>query len=136
MSEVGDPPSLTLNSHQSEPTMSSRAGVKAAHHASPLMLSFRTRTLPSARPTTMPPGWAVAARVGSQLPSNGVGRDWNFDRGPIASGAPRFAKPVIANPVWKARGGRSMGGGCQGKSRAVQYAHAVPPSRNIGGIIV
>ena len=29
-----------------------------------------------------------------------------------------------------------MGGGSQGKARAVQYAHAVPPSWNAGGMVV
>ena len=29
-----------------------------------------------------------------------------------------------------------MGGGSQGKGRAVQYAQAVPPSRNAGGMQV
>src|SRR5262245_21671719 len=55
---------------------------------------------------------------------------------PMALGAPRFARPAIANPGWNPRGGRSMGGGCQGKGRAVQYAHAVPPSWNTGGMVV
>src|SRR4051812_17445306 len=84
----------------------------------------------------MPPGWAVAARVGSQSASNGVGRTWNFDPGPMASGAPRLARAAIANPGWNARGGRFMGGGCQGKGTAAQYAHAVPPSRNGGAFVV
>jgi hypothetical protein len=41
------------------------------------------RTLPSARPTRMPPAWAVEARVGAQLPRYGRGRTWNFDAGPM-----------------------------------------------------
>src|SRR3954449_10242521 len=67
---------------------------------------------------------------------NGVGWTWNFDPGPVAYGAPRFARPAIANPGWNALPGGVMGGGCQAKARAVQYAHAVPPSWNAGGKVV
>src|SRR5437764_1467555 len=84
----------------------------------------------------MPPGWAVEARVGSQLPSNGVGRTWKIDPGPTAVGAPRVARAAIANPGWNALPGNVMGGGCQAKARAVQYAHAVPPSWNAGDMDV
>src|SRR4051812_31037460 len=54
----------------------------------------------------------------------------------MASGAPRFARAAIANPGWNALPGSIMGGGCQGKARAVQYAHAVPPSWKAGGMEV
>src|SRR5262245_50468704 len=52
----------------------------------------------------------------------------------MASGAPRATKAAIANPGWNALPGRVMGGGCQGNIPAVQYAHAVPPSRNGGAM--
>ena len=32
--------------------------------------------------------------------------------------------------------GGVIGDGCQAKARAVQYAHAIPPSRNAGAIVV
>ena len=54
----------------------------------------------------------------------------------MASGAPRLAKAAIANPGWNALPGRVMGGGCQGNTGDVQYAHAVPPSRNAGAMVV
>src|SRR6516164_5144490 len=54
----------------------------------------------------------------------------------MADGAPRLAKAAIANPGPNPRSGRSIGGGCQGKARVVQYAHAVPPSRNASGKVV
>src|SRR5437763_5105027 len=127
---------FTSTAHQFVPSTSPPEGVTAAHHVPPLTFGDRVRTLPSARPTTIPPGWAVAVRVGSQLPRNGVGWYWNFEPGPTASRAPRGTRPAIANPGWKPRGGRSIGGGCQGKGRAVQYAHAVTPSRNAGAMVV
>src|SRR5437764_4428929 len=54
----------------------------------------------------------------------------------MALGAPRPAKPAIANPGWNALPGRVMGGGCQGNKSAAQYAQAVPPSRNAGAMYV
>src|SRR4051812_8158754 len=78
----------------------------------------------------MPPVWPVAARVGSQLPWNGLGRSWNFDPGPIATGAPRAARAGMQNPGWNALPGRTMGAGCQPNWTDVAYAQAVPPSRN------
>src|SRR3954451_541403 len=81
----------------------------------------------------MPPVCAVAARVGSQLPSNGVGWTWNFDPGPMAFGAPRAARAGMQNPGWNALPGNTMGGGCQANKTDVVYAQAVPPSRNGGG---
>src|SRR5437588_5881011 len=54
----------------------------------------------------------------------------------MALGAPRATKAGIANPGPNARGGRFMGGGCQGNTMAAQYAHAVPPSWNAGGMAV
>ena len=39
--------------YQSEPMASPPAGVRAAHHTSRFMLGFNSRTLPSARPTTI-----------------------------------------------------------------------------------
>src|SRR5262249_39139569 len=105
---------------QSEPSTSSPEGVTAAHHVVPLILGASVRTLPSARQTCMPPEWAVAVRVGSQLPRNGVGWCWNFDLGPMASGAPRAANAGIANPGANALPGSVMGSGCQGNTKAVQ----------------
>jgi hypothetical protein len=47
----------------------------------------------------MPPEWAVAVRVGSQLPRYGVGRTWNFDAGPIPCGPKReIPKPGALGP--------------------------------------
>src|SRR5690348_5513375 len=92
-------------------------GVTARHQVASLIPEDRERTLPSVRPTAMPPGWAVEARVGSQAPS--LGLTWNFEPGPMALGAPRFARPAMAKPGWNARDGRFMGGGCQGKTRPV-----------------
>src|SRR5437899_8811750 len=54
----------------------------------------------------------------------------------MALGAPRATKAVIANPGWNSFCGGCMGGGCQGKKGVVQYAHAVPPSRNAGAMTV
>src|SRR5438067_6902786 len=54
----------------------------------------------------------------------------------MALGAPRFARAAIAKPGWNALPGSVMGSGCQAKATAVQYAHAVPPSWNAGGIVV
>src|SRR5262249_3858188 len=105
-----------------------------AHQVAPLMFGPRVRTLPSDRPTCMPPECPVAVRIGSQLPSNGVGRTWNFDAGPVDWGAPRAARAGIANPCWNALPGRTMGGGSHGKAMDVQYAHAVPPSENAGRV--
>ena len=45
-----------INLYQSEPSTSPPAGVTAAHHVAPLILGASVRTLPSARPTWMPPG--------------------------------------------------------------------------------
>src|SRR5262245_24962356 len=52
----------------------------------------------------------------------------------MALRAPRAARAGIANPGWKALPGRTMGGGCHGKTMDVQYAHAVPPSENAGRV--
>src|SRR4051795_4152750 len=54
----------------------------------------------------------------------------------MASGAPRLARAGRQNPAWNALPGNVMGGGCQGNAGAVQYAHAVPPSRNAGAMVV
>src|SRR5262249_48837215 len=121
-----------LTTHQSEPNTSPPDGVTAAHHVEPLILGLSVRTLPSARTTCMPPGCAVEVRIGSQFPKNGVGWTWNFDPGPMDCGAPRAARAGIANPGWYAFPGKTMGGGNHAKARAVQYAHAVPPSENAG----
>ena len=40
--------------YQSEPSISPPEGVTAAHQVSPLMLGASVRTLPSARPTSIP----------------------------------------------------------------------------------
>src|SRR5207237_5391797 len=58
----------------------------------------------------------------------------NLEPGPMASGAPRPARAASANPGWNALPGRFMGAGCQGNTAAVQYAQAVPPSRNAGAM--
>src|SRR2546423_547797 len=126
-------PLSSINHYQSVPSTSPPAGVTAAHQVVPLRLGASVRTLPSAIPTWMPPVWAVAARVGSQLPSNGVGWTWNFDPGPMALGAPRAARAGMQNPGWNALPGNTMGGGCQASKTDVEYAQAVPPSRNGGG---
>src|SRR5437870_596859 len=52
----------------------------------------------------------------------------------MASGAPRPTKAAIANPPWNALPGSVMGDGSQGKKGDVQYAHALPPSRNAGAM--
>ena len=44
----------SINLYQSAPSISPPEGVTAAHQVSPLMLGAKERTLPSARPTTMP----------------------------------------------------------------------------------
>src|SRR5213592_3350991 len=54
----------------------------------------------------------------------------------MALGAPWFAKAGMQNPGWNTLLGSVMGGGCQGNGRAVQYAHAVPPSWNCGAMVV
>src|SRR5438034_2746368 len=54
----------------------------------------------------------------------------------MASGAPRAAKTGRQNPAANGLPGRTMGGGCQGNAGAVQYAHAVPPFRNCGAMVV
>src|SRR3954447_25596111 len=54
----------------------------------------------------------------------------------MAAGAPRLATAASANPGWNALPGNVMGGGCQGNAGAVQYAQAVPPSRNAGAMVV
>src|SRR2546430_12170490 len=54
----------------------------------------------------------------------------------MALGAPWFANAARQNPGWNALPGSAMGGGCQGNARAVQYAHAVPPSWNCGAMVV
>src|SRR2546430_15970423 len=54
----------------------------------------------------------------------------------MASGAPRAAETGRQNPAWNGLPGRTMGGGCQGNAGAVQYAHAVPPFRNCGAMVV
>src|SRR5262245_28380409 len=93
---------LVFQGYQSEPSTSPPEGVTAAHQVSPLRLGASVRTLPSARQTDMPPGWAVTARVGSQSP--GVGWTWNFDAGPLVYGPP-------PNEAWYSLNGDSMGGG-------------------------
>ena len=47
------------------------AGVMADHQTSPLISGASERTLPSARPTMIPPECDVEARVGSQLAGSG-----------------------------------------------------------------
>src|SRR5262249_45870539 len=76
------------------------------------------------------------ARVGSQLPRNGVGWTRNIDPSPMASGAPA-AKLRIANAVANPARSGDIGGGCQGNGPP-EYAHAVPPSLNAGamGVLV
>src|SRR5436309_9474486 len=54
----------------------------------------------------------------------------------MALGAPRFANAGMQNPGWNGLPGSLMGGGCQGNWAAPQYAHAVPPSRNCGAMVV
>src|SRR5262245_7815814 len=54
----------------------------------------------------------------------------------MASTAPRGTRPGIANPAWNPRGGRLIGGGCQGKNGEVAYPHAVPPSWNGVAMVV
>ena len=54
----------------------------------------------------------------------------------MALGAPWFAKAGTQNPAPNALTGRSMGGGSQGNAPAPPYAHALPPSRNGGGMVV
>src|SRR5260370_19855251 len=55
----------------------------------------------------------------------------------MASGAPRGTKAAMQNPGPNPLYGGFMGGGSQGNARGdVQYAHAVPPSRNAGAIVV
>src|SRR5262249_45632598 len=124
----------SINLYQSEPSTSPSAGVTAAHQVTPLIVGASVRTLPSARPTWMPPEWAVAARVGSQLPS--LGWTWNLDPGPMTSGAPRATKTGTQNPVPNALPSGFMGGGSQGKKGPAQYAHAAPPSWNGSAIVV
>ncbi len=46
---------FTFNLYQSELSTSPSAGVKAAHQVLPLIVGARVRTVPSARPTWMPP---------------------------------------------------------------------------------
>src|SRR5262245_25430438 len=70
----------SLKLYHSEPSTSPPERVTAAHQVGPLMLGERVRTLPSARHTSMPPAWAVAGRVGSQLPGGGC--TWKIDPGP------------------------------------------------------
>src|SRR6266566_4900343 len=45
----------SINLYQSEPSTSPPEGVTAAHQVTPLILGASVRTLPSARPTSMPP---------------------------------------------------------------------------------
>src|SRR5437879_13813972 len=54
----------------------------------------------------------------------------------MALGAPRAAKAAMQNPGPNPLYGGFMGGGCQGNTRDVQYAHAVPPSWKAGAIVV
>src|SRR6267378_2581013 len=54
----------------------------------------------------------------------------------MASGAPPAAKARIANPGPNPARGGVMGGGCQGNGAAPLYAHAVPPSRSCGAMVV
>src|SRR5436853_604420 len=54
----------------------------------------------------------------------------------MASGAPRPTRAAMANPGKNALPGGSRGDGSQGNNTDVQYAHAVPPSRNGGAMLV
>src|SRR5215218_7473673 len=71
-----DPPAVSFGSetcrprtgHQSGPGTSPPDGVIAAHQVAGFIPGDSVRTLPSTSPVTIPPGWAVEARVGSQLP--------------------------------------------------------------------
>jgi hypothetical protein len=72
-----------LPSHQSLGSTSPPAGVQAAHQVWPLIDSEIKRTLASTMQTLMFPEWGLDARVGSQLPRNGLGRTKNLDDGPM-----------------------------------------------------
>src|SRR6266849_6164809 len=54
----------------------------------------------------------------------------------MALGAPRGTKAAMQNPGPNPLYGGFMGGGCQGDTRDVPYAHAVPPSWNAGAMVV
>src|SRR4051812_2944977 len=54
----------------------------------------------------------------------------------MASGAPWGTRPPIANPGWNALPGRTMGGGCQGNRKDVEYAQAPPPSWKVVTMVV
>src|SRR3954471_11821475 len=67
------------------------AGVQKAHQTFGGVVGARTRTLPSAMPTSMPAAWLVEARVGSHMLSTWIGSVpgcvWNRDPGPLLNEA-------------------------------------------------